>query len=96
MLLITGNFSTRIMLSQSPKETESISSLFNSIGKKMLDTITGLVTALAALGALGISVINLKQIRTVHISINSRMDQLLKATGIAARAEGKEEGRAEK
>jgi hypothetical protein len=51
-------------------------------------TITSLISALAALCAVAISFRNSLKIKEVHVSINSRMDQLLAARGIAERAEG--------
>lgn len=38
---------------------------------------------------------NSKAIQEVHLSINSRMDELLKSSKAESKAEGKEEGRAE-
>lgn len=38
---------------------------------------------------------NNEAIREVHLSVNSRMDKLLEQKGIASRAAGREEGRAE-
>ena len=61
----------------------------------VIERSTSIITALAALGALIIAFQNRGAIQQVHIAINSRMDQLLKSTGLAARAEGKEEGKAE-
>lgn len=57
-----------------------------------LNDIVGVVTAIAALTAAVISLINKGKIHQVHVSINSRMDQLLQERGIAARAEGVIEG----
>lgn len=51
---------------------------------------------LAAMVAWRSSVKNSGKIQEVHLSINSRMDELLKAAKGEAKAEGKEEGRAEK
>jgi hypothetical protein len=58
-----------------------------------LAEIAQVITALAALGALGMSYRNSKKIAEVHVSINSRMDQLLNATGISERAAGAKEER---
>lgn len=48
---------------------------------------------LAALASLIASIRNARKIEQVHISINSRMDQLLAATGLAQHAAGVEQGR---
>ena len=61
----------------------------------MLHEITDFITAAAALGAVAMSWHNAQKIQAVHIDINSRMTELLKATGNAARAEGIETGRSE-
>ena len=53
------------------------------------------VSALCSLGALIISGINARKISNVHVSINSRMDQLLVERGIAERASGHKEGHKE-
>jgi len=58
--------------------------------------IAAIISALAALGAFAVSVINAVKIKQVHVSINSRMDQLLSERGIAERAMGLQEGRDEK
>jgi hypothetical protein len=47
-----------------------------------------LMTALAAVLAVALSYINGRKIQDVHLSINSRMDQLLAATQSAAEAKG--------
>ena len=61
-----------------------------------------LITALAALGAVAMSARNgrkadtaQKSIQEVHLSINSRMDQLLKASSDAAHAEGARQEKAD-
>ena len=61
----------------------------------MLHEITDLITAVAALGAVIVGWRNSKKIEAVHIDVNSRMTELLKATGVAAHAEGVEAGRSE-
>jgi hypothetical protein len=53
-----------------------------------LGDIERLTAAVCALGALILGITNSNKIKEVHISINSRMDQLLKATGEAAKAAG--------
>ncbi len=57
--------------------------------------IASLVSALAAMGAVLMSAYNAKKIQQVHISINSRMDQLLAERGRASLSEGLELGRNE-
>lgn len=57
---------------------------------------TQLIFAVCAAGALAVSVYNATQINIVHISINSRMDDLLALTVKASKAEGLKEGREEK
>ena len=54
----------------------------------MWGEIAQVITACAALGALTMSIINSFKIQDVHVSINSRMDQLLKSSNAAAKAEG--------
>jgi hypothetical protein len=54
-----------------------------------------LSAAVGALAATVVSVINRHKIQEVHLSINSRMDELLRTTGIAAHADGVEAGRNE-
>ena len=63
--------------------------------ESMVDKLTTLIGALASGVAAIASYMNLRKIREVHVQINSRMDQLLKATGLLRKAEGKAEGRAE-
>jgi hypothetical protein len=60
-----------------------------------LATIASFLSALAAIGAVIASIRNAKKIQEVHISINSRMDELLKLKGEAGMAEGLEKGRNE-
>jgi hypothetical protein len=52
-----------------------------------------MITAVAAIGAVLMSFWNNRRIQDVHVLINSRMDMLLKATGVASHAEGVEQGR---
>jgi len=59
----------------------------------VLADIERLITAVAALGAVIVGVLNSSKIHKVYISINSRMDQLLIAHGDASKAEGVEQGR---
>lgn len=55
--------------------------------------IAQIITALAAVGAVAMSYRNSRKIESVHVSINSRMDQLLLATNASAKAEGIKEER---
>lgn len=61
----------------------------------ILDKLSNIVTATAAVGAVLISYLNFKKIAEVHVLINSRLTALLEMTGIASKAEGKAEGRRE-
>jgi hypothetical protein len=56
--------------------------------------VAQLMTAGAALGAFLLSLRNGKKIQEVHLSINSRMDQLLTAARLAAHAAGADAQRA--
>lgn len=60
-----------------------------------LPGIASLISAFAALGAVAMSARNARKIHEVHVSINSRMDQLLQARGDASMAAGVEQGRSE-
>jgi len=60
-----------------------------------LQGLASIVSAIAATGAVCMSWRNSRKIQSVHIDINSRMDQLLSTTGSAAHANGLAEGRAE-
>lgn len=53
------------------------------------------LTAGGAFGALVLGFINRNKIIDVHLSINSRMDELLNKTASSSRAEGVEAGRNE-
>ena len=61
-----------------------------------LTAIGSLVASLASVGAVISSFLNRRKIDEVHLSINSRMSELLKEKGIAANAQGREEGLAER
>ena len=50
--------------------------------------VIAIATLITSLGAVIIGMKNASRIQDVHVSINSRMDQLLKATGEAERAVG--------
>ena len=54
-----------------------------------------IVVALTSTVAAIVSLRNMKSIEQVHISINSRMDALLKASGVAEFSKGLEQGRTE-
>ncbi len=66
-----------------------------SVLETFIDKIGNVLTAIAAMGAMVVSYLNFKKISEVHVQINSRMDQLLVATGLKERAEGRAEGRTE-
>ena len=53
------------------------------------------ISAIAALGAVAVSIWNSRRIREVHISLNSRLDQMLQDRGDAREAIGLEKGRSE-
>jgi hypothetical protein len=55
--------------------------------------IVAVATLITAIGAVIIGIINSYRINDVHISINSRMDQLLLAHGKEMKAEGVKEER---
>ena len=59
----------------------------------MAALIVSVATLVTAVGAVVIGIINSNRINDVHISINSRMDQLLLAHGKEQRAEGAAEER---
>ncbi len=60
-----------------------------------LSEIASLITAMAALGGCTLGWLNRGKIQEVHLSINSRMDQLLKEARAAAHAAGADQQRAE-
>jgi hypothetical protein len=62
--------------------------------EQVVQIILAAATLVTAVGALIIGVMNSWRISDVHISINSRMDQLLKAHGAEMKAEGANEERA--
>ena len=55
--------------------------------------IAALPGTIAALGALITSLRNASKIQEVHLSVNSRLTELINATKIASHAEGLAEGR---
>jgi len=60
------------------------------------DDIQRIVTLILTTTILVMTYLNSKNIREVHLSINSRMDELLKATRISSHAEGVTEGKLNK
>jgi hypothetical protein len=61
---------------------------------EVITAIAALIGAIAGLGGFIGSMHNSKKISEVHLSINSRMDQLLEERGMTSRALGVEEERA--
>jgi|HubBroStandDraft_3_1064219.scaffolds.fasta_scaffold68257_2 hypothetical protein len=57
-----------------------------------IDDILRVSTAIGALGAVILGIINSRKITSIHISINSRMDQYLSLRGEASKAEGVMQG----
>jgi hypothetical protein len=55
--------------------------------------IVSVATLVTAVGAVVIGIINSNRINDVHISINSRMDELLRTSTTAAHAQGVKEER---
>lgn len=60
-----------------------------------LNGIASLISALAAIGAVLMSFRNSLKIKEIHISVNSRMDQILAMQAVASKAEGNAEGLAQ-
>ena len=58
----------------------------------MIALITAIPPTMVAAGAVYLGLKNHRGIEDLHISVNSRMDQLLKERGIASKAEGRQEG----
>ncbi len=58
----------------------------------MLDSILKILQIIALIGGF---VVLLRRIKSIHLMMNSRLDELLKSTATASRAEGIEEGRKE-
>jgi hypothetical protein len=56
--------------------------------------IVAVATLITAIGALIVGIMNAWRISDVHVSINSRMDQLLKSHGQEMKAEGVAQERA--
>jgi hypothetical protein len=56
--------------------------------------IISIATLVTAIGAIAVGIMNAQRIADVHVSINSRMDQLLKSHGLEMKAEGVAEERA--
>lgn len=61
-----------------------------------MDLFTRFVVAIASVGALLMSIWNATQINIVHVSINSRMTDLIELTQKASKAEGVKEERDKK
>jgi len=57
--------------------------------------IAAVPATIVAGGAVFLGILNRQGIKDLHISVNSRMDQLLEQKGLASKAEGKAEQRAE-
>ena len=64
--------------------------------ESVVDKLSSLIGAIGALIAAVISWKNLKKIAEVHVQINSRMDQLLRTTGLLGEAEGQARERKER
>jgi hypothetical protein len=60
--------------------------------KGTIDTVTSLGTSIAAFGAFMLGIINKSKIKEVHLTMNSRLDELLKTSKEHARDEGRREG----
>ena len=58
-----------------------------------MDTAAAMISAIAAVCAVIISLVNRKSIHNLHIDVNSRLTQLITASTAAARFEGLEQGR---
>jgi len=66
--------------------------MFESI-VPVVDAVTKLLTAIGAIGALILAILNRKKLTAIHIQWNSKLDQLVKTSGQLKHAEGFEEGR---
>jgi hypothetical protein len=53
------------------------------------------LTALISFGALVIAIVNRRNLNELHVSINSRLTELMDKSGALQRAEGHREGREE-
>lgn len=62
---------------------------------EITNLILAIATLLGSLGALVIGVRNSRKLDDVHIDIDGRMTELLRASGAEQKALGKEEGRAQ-
>lgn len=60
-----------------------------------MESFTRLVIAIAAVGALAVSIHNSIGIKEVHVLMNSRLTELLDVTRASSRAEGLKQGREE-
>lgn len=61
-----------------------------------MDKTLILVAIISALPPTLMALLAWRESRKLHLTVNSRMDQLLKASKAESRAEGRAEGRAEK
>jgi hypothetical protein len=59
----------------------------------MLADIAVIITALASVGAVAVSLWNLLKIQELHIIVNSRLTELIAVSAHAARANGIAQGR---
>lgn len=62
---------------------------------EITDLIVAVATLISAITAALVGLHNSRKIQDVHVSINSRMDQLLTSNRVAAHSEGREEARKE-
>lgn len=62
---------------------------------QVTEIILACATLVSAVSALVVGVMNSLKIENVHLSINSRMDQLLASSALVAHSEGREEARKE-
>lgn len=65
---------------------------FPSWIKGAAETISSGLTSIAAFGAFMLGIINKGKIKEVHLTMNSRLDQLLASTKEHAHDEGRREG----
>ena len=63
--------------------------------EQVVSIILAVATLVPAVATMIIGILNANKIENVHLSINSRMDQLLAANRVSSHAEGREEARKE-
>jgi hypothetical protein len=63
---------------------------------EQIDMAIRIMTSLGALGAVVMGVVNSTKIKEIHVSINSRMDQLVRVIGAAEYAKGVKDGAGDK